>query len=306
MRLRLQLIAVLILAFGFVACGLTEPKEFPVAEGFVLETKTNRPIEGAYVTFVWYGKKKNAGWAEAEVVVKTDANGRFFHQAPIRNAEDWELFLRAYLPGYQMYPFLKYKQLTLMRVVDKFDSQGVERTREQLIALGYEPEPENKLTMTGWVERIAVPDWYQKSKDGKEIIYMEKDDKLMNERIQEIAWTSQALASVNQRIGPFLEYDRLRFEEATELTCKGSEEAISLNNYIAFTRLYMDWQRRVQGKWISGMSIPSEFGAEQARLQQLYNENYGKGLGARSVVVRRSDYKVLCTVGKLYLEQSKP
>jgi len=306
--------AALILLFGFAATK-SESKDFPVAEGYVRETVTNKPIAGAYVTFVWYGKKKYAGWAEAEVVIKTDANGRFFHRSPIRNAHGWELFLRAYLPGYQMYPFLKFKNRTLLRVVDRADDEGVERTPEQLRALGYEPEPINKLTITGWVEKKVTPVWYNTGKNGIEIIYMEKANMAMNERIQEIAWTKQALNSVNQRLGPFVEYDRLRFSEATDLICRG-ESNISVDIYRAYERLFEDWHFRVNRPYanleyrVNGMrqfSIPvqAQFEPEKQALDAIRRENLSRR-NQRGRVITPKNYEVLCQAAKHHLEEGKP
>ena len=294
--------AALILLFGFAATK-SESKDFPVAEGYVRETVTNKPIAGAYVTFVWYGKKKYAGWAEAEVVIKTDANGRFFHRSPIRNAHGWELFLRAYLPGYQMYPFLKFKNRTLLRVVDRADDEGVERTPEQLRALGYEPEPINKLTITGWVEKKVTPVWYNTGKNGIEIIYMEKANMAMNERIQEIAWTKQALNSVNQRLGPFVEYDRLRFSEATQLICKQAdmEGKMSTMNYEGYWRLFADWQLRVHANRDTFSPATPEMVAEITRMWSLIDRSKH-----RRMVFGPSDLSSLCKIGLRYLREVSP
>ena len=317
--------AALILLFGFAATK-SESKDFPVAEGYVRETVTNKPIAGAYVTLFWYGRKKHAGWLEAEVVVKTDVNGRFFHQAPIRNAEGWRTIVRAYLPGYQMFQFLEFDNRTLFRVIDKYDDEGVERTYAQMLALGYEYEPINKLTISGWVERRAMPSWFRKSAegtlspfkrspDGPVTIYMEKADMAMNERIQEIKWTSQSSSSVNQRLGPFTEYDRLRFSEATDLLCK-FESNISVNTYNAYERLYEDWDLRVKrlyddpryqviGYRQFGIPVPSQFETQQRALQALRSDNISRrNYGGK--VLATIDYEVLCKSGRHHLAEVKP
>ena len=311
--IQLGLSAAVILMFGFAA-SKSESKDFPIAEGYVRETVTNQPIAGTYVTLFWYGRKKHAGWLEAEVVVKTDVNGRFFHQAPIRNAEGWRTIVRAYLPGYQMFQFLEFDNRTLFRVIDKYDDEGVERTYAQMLALGYEHEPINKLTISGWVERRAMPSWFGKSaegtlnpfkrsQDGPVTIYMEKADMAMNERIQEIKWTSQSSSSVNQRLGPFTEYDRLRFSEATQLICKQAdmEGKMSTMNYEGYWRLFADWQLRVHANRDTFSPATPEMVAEITRMWSLIDRSKH-----RRMVFGPSDLSSLCKIGLRYLREVSP
>jgi len=157
-----------------------------------------------------------------------------------------------------------------------------------------------------------MPSWFRKSAegtlspfkrspDGPVTIYMEKADMAMNERIQEIAWTSRSSTSVNQRLGPFLEYDRLRLTEATGLLCAG-KVAISLNIVESYRNIYREYQFRIRGEHGVILNIPPEFEAEKAELQKLRNENWGRG-GERRRIIEPVLYAALCASGKTQLRQ---
>lgn len=202
--------------------------DFPVAEGYVLEAVTNRPLAGAYVKLAWSARTKYAAGLQAEVVVKTDVNGWFSHMAPKKGGYGWENGINAYLPGYGRYPWGVLNRQELIRAVEDYDEQGRRLSAEEMLALGYEMD-QSTMSLSGWFMRKPRPAWYRREKH--EIIYLEKSTATVSERLQDIAWQGRANWAVNQRLGPLMEFDRVRVEEAVGLLC-GSKEKLTKNGMI--------------------------------------------------------------------------
>jgi hypothetical protein len=285
--IRWTLLAAMLTGLG----GCERQPDFEVAEGYVLEAETNRPIEGAFVILYWRAEKPPASWIEAEVVVRTDASGRFEHRSPTPGAYGWRLQLSVYKPGYQRFPFYEYKQNKILTTVDRHDEDGVERTPEQLIALGYQMEPENQLTFTGWVEIRPMPKWFQRSeKNGPQIIYLEKATLEMNARIQQIERLNRPPTWAKNRLGPLQEFEEQRFIEATNVICT-SNEKISASTIDSIFRLYENWRFR----------SAQRFDIEMRQLNLRANEQRSRQR-QRARVIDPPDYKVLCNTAKLALE----
>jgi hypothetical protein len=285
--------------------GCERQPDFEVAEGYVLEAETNRPIEGAFVLLYWSAKKKPASWIEAEVVVKTDASGRFTHKAPRFQAFGWRDFIVAYKPGLEMYPFWEYDDKSLLMAVEKLDENGIERSHSEMRALGFEVEPVNKPTLSGWVKRIKIPKWYRRSGTrGPMTIYMQRADSELNDRLRRIERTSQSLNSVNQRIGPFREYDTARLTEATQILCAGNTP-IDFYALHSFTNIYADWHLRVRGRRKVWLPVPSGMESEAEALRVLRNANYGLA-GARKKIVTPELYRHLCVSSQAELANENP
>ena len=214
--------------------------DFPVAEGYVLEAVTNRPLAGAYVKLAWSARTKYAAGLQAEVVVKTDANGWFSHRAPKKGGYGWENGINAYLPGYGRYPWGVLNRQELIRSVEDHDEQGRRLSAEEMLALGYEMDQSTR-SLSGWFMRKPRPAWYRREKH--KIIYLEKSTATVSERLQDIAWQGRANWIVNQRLGPLMEFDRVRVEEAVGLLC-GSKEKLTKDAIWGFNTTLGDWRSR--------------------------------------------------------------
>lgn len=216
--------------------------DFPVAEGYVLEAVTNRPLAGAYVKLAWSARTKYAAGLQAEVVVKTDANGWFSHRAPKKGGYGWENGINAYLPGYGRYPWGVLNRQELIRSVEDYDEQGRRLSAEEMLALGYEMD-QSTMSLSGWFMRKPRPAWYRREKH--KIIYLEKSTATVSERLQDIALQGRANWIVNQRLGPLMEFDRVRVEEAVGLLC-GSKEKLTKNGMIGLFTILGDWKGRYE------------------------------------------------------------